>query len=93
MAGTSSRIEEARARAAGAKRSLGAAAAVGFVTALFLAYVSHPGATPTTVSGENSDDTSGVIEDDDLTTSGFAFGQGTIAPSSGSVPQVQTHVS
>ncbi len=90
MAGTPSRIEEARARAAGAKRSIGAAAAVGFVTALFLAYVSHPGAA-TTVSAR-SGDTSGEIEDDD-STFGFVFGQGAIAPSNASVPQAQSHVS
>jgi hypothetical protein len=91
MAETTSRIEDARARAAGAKRSLGAAAAIGFVSALVLAYVSHSGATQATSGGSSGDGTS--LEDDDWTFGGFEFGSGSIAPSTRSAPQARTNAS
>jgi hypothetical protein len=77
-----SRLEPARRRAGRAKRALTGAAAVGFVAALLLARVSHPGHA---ASGSGSGSASNAViapavsSDDD----------GSVAQ----LPQVQTHVS
>ena len=86
---TGSRIEEARRRAASAKRSIGAAAVAGFLAAVGLAWVSHPGSTSSsgTSAGFESDDVAPVSDDD------LDFGSGSIAPSGSAVPQVQSSVS
>src|SRR6266545_4230654 len=85
-----SRIQEARRRAAGAKRAAAALAAAGFLAALLLARASHPGvASSSTGSGSSSrPNVSSSEESDD-----FGLGSGSISPSSGSTPQAQTNVS
>ena len=86
---TGSRIEEARRRTASAKKSIGAAAAAGFLAAVGLAWASHPGAASSsgTSVGVESDDAAPVSDDD------FDFGSGSIAPSGNAVPQAQSSVS
>ncbi len=87
-----SRIADARRRVSGAKQRLGIAAAATFVAAFGLAWASHPGASSssTSVSGSAADDDAFFESDDDF--GGFdSFGS--IAPSTGAAPQVQTHVS
>jgi hypothetical protein len=82
-------MDEARRRVADAKRTLGVAAAAGFLAAVLLAYVSHPGAAGTRNSG-------GSGSSGETTPGGslFDFGSGgSIAPSQGSPPTAQTHVS
>jgi hypothetical protein len=73
-----SRIEQARTRAAGAKRALAVGSAVAFAVTMLLARAAHPGHTahPQTTS-------SGVTS----TPSGDDGGSITV------VPQVSTHVS
>jgi hypothetical protein len=79
-----SRLEPARRRTGRAKRALTGAAAVGFVAALLLARVSHPGhAASGSGSGSGSASTSVIapaVSSDD---------NGSVAQ----LPQVQTHVS
>jgi hypothetical protein len=75
-----SRLEQARARAAGAKRALAVGSAVAFAVTMLLARAAHPGHTAhaqTTSSAVTS--TSSESSDDD----------GSVAV----VPQVSTHVS
>jgi hypothetical protein len=79
-----SRLEPARRRVGRAKRALTGAAAVGFIAALMLARVSHPGhAAPGSGSASGSASNTviapAVSNDDD----------GSVAQ----LPQVQTHVS
>jgi hypothetical protein len=84
-----SRIAEGRRRSAGAKRRLGAAAGASFVAALALAYVSHPGQTGATTSGD-----AGTGEGESVRpAANFDFGNGLIAPQGGSAPGAGTHVS
>ena len=91
MASASSRIEEARTRAAAAKRAMLVAAVAGFLAVFVLTRASHPGHTtaahqppaPSVVpaNGESDDD-------------GFGFGSGSIAPQTANVaPSVSTHTS
>ena len=95
MAEPQSRIEQARRRAADAKKTLAAAAAAGFVVALGLAYASHPGIAAPGAAEQGSD--LGRLEGDDSELDDFGFAPGSIAPSTGgdfdSAPQAQTHVS
>jgi hypothetical protein len=87
-----SRIAEARRRAAGAKRRLGIAAAATFVAVLGLAWVSHPGASSSAASVSDTTSDDSFVEPDDF--GGFdSSGSGSVAPSGGAAPQVQTHVS
>jgi len=92
-----SRIEEARRRAFEAKQKLGLAAVTAFVAIVGLAYVSHPGSsTPASIAtgadaNEASDGTSSAFDDSDDFGGFDSFGS--IAPSGGSAPQAQTHVS
>lgn len=85
------RIEQARLRASTAKQVLAIGSAAAFVAALLLARSSNPGrpgATPTSASSSSSAGES-LDESDD----GFDFGSGSISPSTGSLPQVQSGVS
>ena len=72
------RLEHARRRAAGAKRALTAASAVGFVVAMLLARSAHPGHAAHAQTSSAG-----------LTTSSAPSS----APSSLTVPDVTTHVS
>ncbi len=75
-----SRLEPARRRVGRAKRALTGAAAVGFVAALMLARVSHPGhAAPASGSASNTVIAPAVSDDN----------EGSVQQ----LPQVQTHVS
>jgi hypothetical protein len=79
-----SRLEQARARAAGAKRALAVGSAVAFAVTMLLARAAHPGhtahaQTQTTSSAVTS--TSSESSDDDSSVAAV------------SVPQVSTHVS
>jgi hypothetical protein len=79
-----SRIEQARLRAAGAKRALAAGSAVAFAVTMLLARAAHPGHTAhaqTTSSAVTS--SSSTSSDDDSVT---------VVPQT-VVPQVSTHVS
>jgi len=94
-----SRIGEAKLRALAAKRKLGIGAAAAFVAIFGLAWVSHPGSkSQVSTTGASASDGSSFEQDDsyfeqdDDDFGGFdSFGS--IAPSGGSAPQAQTHVS
>ena len=83
-----SRVEQGKGRARHAKEALALGAAVAFAAALGLARASHPGTAP--ASGTTSSSSSITSEQDD---GSFAFGDGSIQPSSGFAPQVQSGVS
>jgi hypothetical protein len=92
MTAANPRIQEARNRAASAKRALAFVSVAGFLAAFVLARAGHPGhssaaqpATPsvTPVTGESSDD-----EGESL-----GFGSASIAPSQNVAPSVQTSTS
>lgn len=86
----SSRIAEARRRAAGAKQTAVALAAAGFLAIALLAREAHPATSKAGgTSGGSANTDSGTSSSDD----DFDFGSGSVAPSTGSQPQVQTHVS
>jgi hypothetical protein len=91
-----SRIDAARLRASGAKRIALGAAGAGFVVALLLARAGHPGQTTsgagqaTQPASQSSQVQSGQFDDEE---GGDDGGGVQFAPSSGSSPQVQTHVS
>jgi hypothetical protein len=85
-----SRIELARRRLSIARRAIGVAAAAGFVVFALAARASHPGISASTSQSTSSsvatEATSSDDDDyggDDNSTSGFDFGQGSIAPSTG----------
>ena len=86
MAATS-RIAEARRRAAGAKQTALAAAVAGFLAIALLARWSHPGHAGSSPSPATS---SSIQSDDD---GGFSLTPGTIEPGSGSGGGAQTTVS
>lgn len=86
MAQGTSRIAEARRRAAGAKQTAVAVAVAGFLAIGFLAKQSHPGK-----SSSASQSQSVVLQSDD--DGGFALTPGSVAPSSGSGGSAQTTVS
>lgn len=92
-----SRIEEAKQRALDAKQKLGVAAAAAFVGIVGLAWASHPGSSSassaaTAAANQNTFDEGGAFSEQDDDFEGFnSFDS--IAPSGGSVPQAQTHVS
>ena len=102
-----SRIEEARRRASRAKTALGAGAATAFLAVGALAWVTHPGSSRSSQASSSSLSTGTTASSDDSTylgssddggyyddgSSGFNYGSGSIAPSSGSQPQVGTSVS
>ena len=90
MSGTGgSRIEQARLRAASAKRVLAWAAAGAFAAAVLLARADHPGtAAPATQSDE--DPAAALVEDED---DGWEWGGSSVAPSTQSTPQAQSHAS
>lgn len=85
-----SRIEEARSRVAAAKRRIGVVATAGFMAVVGLAYASHPGTTSSSRVATVSANDDSFVESNN----GLDFGYyGSLAPSSGSVPQMQTSVS
>jgi hypothetical protein len=84
------RIQEARRRAAGAKRALAVASVSGFLVAFGLARVSHPGHSNQPASAA-ANPVSSESSDDDGTT--FGFGSASIAPSQNAAPSVQTSTS
>lgn len=96
---TGSRIAAAKQRTSDAKRTLVVGAVGAFVGAVGLAWASHPGSSASATSGAG--DTASVGQDEGA----FFFGEddeddfggfnssGSIAPSGGAAPQVQTHVS
>jgi hypothetical protein len=86
MAAATSRIAEARRRAAGAKQMAVAVAVAGFLAIGFLARQSHPGH-----AGSSSPAASSSIESDD--DGGFSLTPGTITPGSGWGSGAQTTVS
>jgi len=81
-----SRIAEARHRAAGAKQTAVAVAVAGFLAIAFLARQSHPGH-----ASSSSPATSSTIQSDGG--GGLSLTPGSIAPSSGSGGGAQTTVS
>ena len=84
-----SRIEEARRRAAGAKRLAVGAAGAGFLVALLLTRADHPGRASVS-SGSSKTQTTTQSESDN----GLDLGSASVAPSTGSSqPQTQTSVS
>jgi hypothetical protein len=84
----SSRIQEARRRALGAKRAAVALAAAGFVAVLVLARSGHPGQSSASSGSSGSGTQAGEEGNDD----GLDFGSGSVSPST-ATPQVQTSVS
>lgn len=87
MAAATSRIAEARRRAADVKQTALALAVAGFLAIAFLARQSHPGHA----SSSSSPATGSTIQSDD--DGGFSLTPGTIAPSGGSGGGAQTTVS
>ena len=92
-----SRIAEAKRRASAAKQKLGIAAAAAFVAVAGLAWGSHPGSTSSASSAGSTSAGQSSIDDDTYFEQDDDFGGfdsfGSIAPSGGTAPQVQTHVS
>ena len=92
-----SRIAEAKRRALAVKQKLGVAAAAAFVASALSRGRATPGRRPrhpragsTAANQSTSDENDSSLEGDDF--GGFdSFGS--IAPSGGATPQVQTHVS
>lgn len=87
-----SRIAVARRRAARAKQRLGVAAAATFLAAFGLAWASHPGAASSSAGATDTatNDESSSQTDDEF---GGFDSLGSVAPSGGATPQVQSHVS
>jgi hypothetical protein len=87
-----SRIADARRRASSAKQRLGIAAAATFVAAFGLAWASHPGSTSSSSAATDT-----ATNDESFSQTDDEFGGlesfGSVAPSGGATPQVQTHVS
>ena len=83
-----SRIVEARRRAADAKRAALALAAAGFLVVALLAKASHPARAHSTSGGQ-----SGSQSTQQSSGSSFDFGSGSVSPSDGSQPGVQSSVS
>jgi hypothetical protein len=81
----SSRIEKARRRLRVARVSIGATAAAGFLVFAVAARASHPGTHHTQVSSTASGTDDVQAQSDD-----FGFGSGSIAPSTGSAPTLQS---
>jgi hypothetical protein len=81
------RIQAAKQRAEGVKRTLAVLAAAGLVVAGVLARATNPGHTVRTTRGAGSSSTATSSESDSSSSDDFS-----IAPSS-SQPQVQTNVS
>jgi hypothetical protein len=81
----SSRIEQARRRLRVARVSIGATVAAGFLVFALAARASHPGTHHSQVS-------SAASSSDDVPTQGddFSFGSGSISPSTGSTPTLQS---
>jgi hypothetical protein len=90
-----SRIADAKARALSAKQKLVAVAAASFVALVGLAWASHPGSSSSSSSAsldQGSGDQAGSFGEESDDFGGFdSFDS--IAPSGGSQPQAQTHVS
>jgi hypothetical protein len=84
-----SRIELARHRLRIARRAIGVVAAAGFVAFVFAARASHPGSgtRPRASTSGSGGASAATSEQDD---SGFSFGQGSIAPSTGGGSALQS---
>jgi hypothetical protein len=84
-----SRIELARHRLRIVRRAIGVVAAAGFVAFVFAARASHPGSgtRPRAATSGSTASAAATSEQDDF---GFSFGQGSIAPSTGSGSSVQS---
>jgi hypothetical protein len=92
MSAGPSRIEVARRRAAGAKQTAAAVAAVGFLGVLLLAKGGHPGrfSTSAGATGRSSPTTESESEEDD----DFDFGSSSVSPATaGAQTQAQAGVS
>lgn len=87
-----SRIEQARLRAAAAKRVLAWGSAAAFAAVLVLARVGHPGHAATAPATPATADASVSALFDDEEGGGLSFGDGSIAPG-GAAPQIQSHAS
>ena len=79
-----SRLGAARRRAGAAKQALAVASAAAFAVALVLARASHPGQAASQ-SGSAGGTTATRTDD-----GSFDLGSGSIAPSAGSAPEVQS---
>lgn len=86
------RIEEARRRAAGAKRIAVGAAGAGFLVALLLARAGHPGASHSSSSATQQSTSQQPVQSQSESDDGLELGTPSVAPSSGS-DGVLTHVS
>lgn len=84
-----SRIAEARRRAADAKQAALALAAAGFLAVALLARASHPARTHATSGGPGASQST----TQQSSGSSFDFGSGSVEPSDGSQPGVQSSVS
>jgi hypothetical protein len=81
----SSRIGQARRRLNLARVSIGATAAAGFLVFALAARASHPGTHHSQVSSAASSSDDVQVQSDD-----FGFGSGSISPSTGAAPTVQS---
>jgi hypothetical protein len=90
MASAAPRIVEARNRAEIAKRAIAVVSVAGFLAVFILAKAAHPGHSAASQPSTSNSSTGQSSEDD---TDGFGFGSGSIAPSQGAAPSVQTHTS
>jgi hypothetical protein len=84
-----SRIAEARRRAADAKQAAVALAAAGFLAVALLAKASHPAHAHTTSGGQSASQST----TQQSSGNSFDFGSGSVEPSDGSQPGVQSSVS
>jgi hypothetical protein len=84
-----SRIADARRRAADAKQAALALAAAGFLAIALLAKESHPAHAHTTSGGQSPSQSTTQRSGG----SSFDFGSGSVEPSDGSQPGVQSSVS
>jgi hypothetical protein len=86
---STSRIAEARRRAANSKQAALALAAAGFLAVALLAKASHPARTHATSGGPSASQRTTQQSNG----SSFDFGSGSVEPSDGSQPGVQSSVS
>jgi hypothetical protein len=84
---TPSRLDNARRQVRIARYSIGAVAVAGFALFAMAARAAHPGKSSTAAAVSSSASTSAS---DDQTAESFGFGTGSISPSVGSTPSVQS---
>ena len=91
MASASPRIAEARSRAATVKRAVAVGSLASFLALFMLARAAHPGhTTASKPAGTGVVPATGESDENEGT---FGFGSGSIAPSQGVAPSVQTQTS